>query len=294
MTTAKLFGTTGAAIARAAVASAAGVSIGLFLSVASASAADMAAPAQLPAPAAEPMVEWGSGWYLRGDLGVSDDKRDPMMRMPGTITSADKGGTGLGGDIGFGYQFSSMFRSDVTAGIRRRSVQNLASSDNCQIGTNPVVANGVVTGTTPITDSCTATGRTGINRYPLLVNAYVDLGSFGGLHPYVGAGVGAAILRMKYNRHELRSDGMTTYDVNFTDQFTGQSVRMTNELNGTKSKTNFAYALMAGVGYDIADGLTLDVGYRYLNMGKVKVPGATTNAKLQEHEARVGLRYRID
>jgi opacity protein-like surface antigen len=55
---------------------------------------------------------------------------------------------------------------------------------------------------------------------------------------------------------------------------------------------------MAGVGYDISDGVTLDVGYRFLDMGKsVAIPYAGAGVRtvnLREHQVRVGLRYRID
>ena len=249
-----------------------------------AQAADLLAPAPMAAPAPEPLVEWGSGWYLRGDIGLADDKRDPMMRMPGKLSSTSATSAGVSGDLGFGYQFGEMFRADLTAGIRRPLQQDLRSNHACLVGIGPP----------SVFDACTAGARVSVSRLPIMANAYVDLGTFGGLRPYIGAGVGAAIVTARYNRHEVFSDGVNTYGFAYTDPATGRAVNLSNEFAGKSTRVNFAYALMAGVSYDIMDGFAVDVGYRYMNMGKVNIPGATTGARLASHEARIGLRYRID
>lgn len=286
MSTDKRFGRTAAMVA-------ATVFIGGAMA-SGARAADLAGPASAAAPVSEPVVEWGSGWYLRGDLGMADDKRDPMMRMPGALTSTSASSAALSGDVGVGYQFNSVFRSDVTAGFRRNFSQTLRSDDQCVVNAKAVTnSSGTVTGSTPVYDACKATGRVKLTRYPILANAYFDLGNYGGFRPYIGAGVGVALVTSRYDRTELRSDG-TSYNVSFTDPYSGQSVSLNNNVSGKKARMNVAYALMAGVAYDISDGLAVDVGYRFMDMGKLNIPGVASNARLTSHEARVGLRYRID
>jgi len=107
-----------------------------------------------------------------------------------------------------------------------------------------------------------------------LVNFYYDLDMGHRITPYVGVGVGFA-----------------DHDVDGAD-FAGGG------------DTNFAWALMAGVAVDLKDRWKLDVGYRYLNMGELKV-GIKESEKatkfatadfvetddLESHEIRVGLRY---
>jgi opacity protein-like surface antigen len=65
---------------------------------------------------------------------------------------------------------------------------------------------------------------------------------------------------------------------------------------------------MAGVEYPISDRLSLDLGYRYLNLGDAKTggvterfsdgsAGATTSVEYKDitaHEVRLGLRYYLN
>ena len=137
--------------------------------------------------------------------------------------------------------------------------------------------------------SCDETARTRIDRYPLLANIYADLGNYGGIRPYLGAGAGVAFVKQSWDRNAVFNGATPFVYANQTTIY-GQSPNV-----GKKSRTNFAYALMAGVGYDLRDGVTLDVGYRYLDMGTAKIPGAgEASGKLRDHQLRIGLRYRID
>ncbi|HEX2655841.1 MAG TPA: outer membrane beta-barrel protein [Xanthobacteraceae bacterium] len=102
-----------------------------------------------------------------------------------------------------------------------------------------------------------------------LFNLYADLGTWYGFTPYLGFGVGAA------------------------------SIHLPNSVPGGIPSTNFAWALMAGAGYNFAPNWVVDVGYRYLSPGNVPTgidinTGAVVSDNLNVHEARVGFRYMID
>ena len=72
---------------------------------------------------------------------------------------------------------------------------------------------------------------------------------------------------------------------------------------GAKTTTSLAWSLMAGVTYDITPGLKLDIGYRYINMGKAVagdfynpgLPGQTfgpfTVKGIQSHDLKIGMRW---
>lgn len=116
-----------------------------------------------------------------------------------------------------------------------------------------------------------------IQTFTALFNGYIDMGSWYTLTPYIGAGAGAARLRTS----EYSSTGappFTTVDPN--------------------NQWNFAWALMAGVAWQVAPNLQLDFGYRWLNLGDVKTRadafGAMTFHHVQGHEIRAGLRWSFD
>ncbi len=50
---------------------------------------------------------------------------------------------------------------------------------------------------------------------------------------------------------------------------------------------------MAGFGYALTDNATIDIGYRYVNMGSfVDITGFSQ--RLTSQEVRVGVRYQVD
>jgi opacity protein-like surface antigen len=66
------------------------------------------------------------------------------------------------------------------------------------------------------------------------------------------------------------------------------------------TRAEFAWALMAGVGYQVTSNAVLDIGYRYIDMGSAHSSrtdmAQAVNPKLviddlAAHEFKVGLRY---
>jgi opacity protein-like surface antigen len=120
----------------------------------------------------------------------------------------------------------------------------------------------------------------GVRSHTGMVNAYYDFGSFGGFIPYVGAGLGVS-----YNVLD---------DVRQNDG---------GRIDGGKN-LSLAWSVMAGVGYKVSERMTLDFGYRYIDMGSVESGGvihcpcgsdAVTNKlrvnDLTAHELKVGIRF---
>jgi opacity protein-like surface antigen len=62
-------------------------------------------------------------------------------------------------------------------------------------------------------------------------------------------------------------------------------------------KVSFAWALMAGFGYQLTDRAILDVGYRYIDMGSAQssnVGGTRLEVDdMRAHEIKIGLRYHL-
>ena len=124
--------------------------------------------------------------------------------------------------------------------------------------------------------------HTSLTTYTLMFNVYKDLGNFGGFTPYVGAGIGAA------------------YHIVDEVYFTGNPA-LTNRIEGDRDLA-FAWQVMAGVGYQISERAILDLGYRYIDMGKA-TSGRVDNAgfvnprvqidDIAAHEFKVGLRFHL-
>ncbi|HMB49010.1 MAG TPA: outer membrane protein [Afifellaceae bacterium] len=119
--------------------------------------------------------------------------------------------------------------------------------------------------------SCATVERVDLSTLSLMLNGYASLGYFSGISPYVGAGVGFSYLNWDYRA------GLD---------------------NRSNDDVRFAYALMAGVGYDINSNWTVDAGYRFFNVpkGNIADDNAALNGDirfedLMSHEFRLGLRY---
>jgi opacity protein-like surface antigen len=95
---------------------------------------------------------------------------------------------------------------------------------------------------------------TSIQSSTIMFNAYYDFGRWGSFVPYVGAGVGVA-------RNEM--DGVT----------------FSTSPNTQSGDTNWSLALsvMAGAGVQLSERVILDLGYRFIDMGKAQSGTADTS-----------------
>ena len=249
----------------------------------------LAFPEPLP-----PAAEFG-GWYLRGDVGVGSVSSDRWTQRPSdngsTIVASgfnryQLDNTAFAG-AGAGYQFNSYLRADVTGEFRAGG----SAYGNYQEQTQYYVGNQKF-------------DFLGQNNYRGsydsivgLVNVYADLGTFYGLTPFIGGGVGFA----HHDFHGFTDSGYAF--VNY-GQPGAPVYPVAANLVGNQGRTSLAYALMAGVAYDINPRLKLELGYRYLNMGEArsgKVFCSTScDARVAEgfrvkeivsHDFRLGLRW---
>src|SRR5262245_61245548 len=91
-----------------------------MLLTATANAADLP---QMPPPMYSPPVEIGSSWYLRGDIGMTNQKVGSLFNVlygsVDSVTTQQKefDSSPLFG-IGLGYQFNHWLRADVTGEYR--------------------------------------------------------------------------------------------------------------------------------------------------------------------------------
>jgi opacity protein-like surface antigen len=232
-------------------------------------AADMLFPPTLLEAGRPGIVELGTGWYLRGDAAYVDyiTPKDRGAAIDRTFANVKLDQTWSAGG-GFGYKFTNLFRADVTADYHGEST---------------------FAGTSSLAGIETRRDWGKFDSTTALVNGYIDLGDWGGITPYVGAGAGAAVSRLYEYQSELTC---LTRACGVLGKHAAVPVR-------GRTSYDFAWALMAGVAVDVGGGFKVDVGYRYLNLGEAQMryPGAdaaTRTKDLDAHEIRIGLRYMID
>ncbi len=220
------------------------------------------------------------GWYLRGDIGYAKTNVHGVRYFQGSTQTGEFEQHDIdhswmfGG--GIGYEVNDWFRVDLTgnyygtANLSGSSAQNVACSDG---------GGGV----------CSYSDDGDIQITTLMASAYLDLGTYQGFTPYVGAGIGGAYLHWGDLINE-------EYYVSGTVPAT-----LAYDVHGKRSGWRFAYGLHAGVSYDIATNMKIDAGYSYTHIseGEMFGFGATSGLEgtqgyhesLNIHAFKVGLRY---
>ena len=249
----------------------------LLLMVSVVHSADLYQPEALPLmDAPEITVQEASGWYLRGDVGYSFNKIRGVEYFQGSnellsdfATASLKDSFVIGG--GVGYQINSYLRTDVTFDYLTSAKFRGSTRGECvdAFGANPV--------------ACSSSDRSYMHAYSLMANAYVDLGTYGYVTPYVGAGIGGSYVKWGKLKNRICDDPY-------------RSGCYGNDHEGERS-WRFTYALMAGATVDITCALKADVGYRFRHItggdmfGYAEQGGPGSDKGFHSHEARVGARY---
>jgi opacity protein-like surface antigen len=211
-------------------------------------AADLAI-APPPMSYGPPPAEFG-GWYLRGDIGMTNQR---VRKLDSNTAVAFPANTDVGlgfdssplFDLGVGYRFNNWFRADFTGQYRGRA--NFHGNDTL-----------IFTPTSFQSDNFSGSKSEAV----FMANAYFDLGTWWCVTPFVGFGVGTS-----YNMISSFRDDNVQINGGLTN---GSVTNFAN--NGT---WNFAWAAHAGLAYKVTPGVTLEFSYSYLDLGSAR-PGAFT------------------
>ena len=206
-----------------------------FISTA-ACAADMALP---PPPQIPYQPVAVGGWYLRGDIGVGMTDAFTLDYLPNPLnppnnfafqhhSMADT----MFYNFGVGYELNNWLRFDVTGEYRAKTAVNAFGTYTFGGGAFGDAYQG------------------NLSSWVALANAYVDLGTWWCVTPFIGAGIGGA-----YN---------TMNDL--TDIGIGQSGTGVGRNSASWSP---AWAVYAGLTYNVTQSFKVDLTYRYLNYGSV-------------------------
>jgi opacity protein-like surface antigen len=245
----------------------------VFLTLGAANGADMALP-MVPRPVAHEF----SGWYLRGDIGFTNQRVKSLDNVvaPGTVVQTQFltfDGAPLFG-LGVGYQFNNWLRFDATGEYRSNSHFH---------GQQTATFGAII-----LPDDYHASK----SEWLALANVYADLGTWWGITPFVGVGIGASLNRI----------------ASFTDIGATQvgATILSTTYGADASTWNFAWALHAGMAYRVTPAFAVELAYRYVNLGSAKT-GPTNSFdgvtivngtpfefnRLESHDLKLGVRWMI-
>ncbi|MGM4926379.1 outer membrane protein [Tardiphaga sp. 804_B3_N1_9] len=254
-------------------------------------AADMPI-APSPQMYAPPPVEDFGGWYLRGDIGFSNqrvkniemgDGRNANLLSLQQTTAFDTAGIF---QLGVGYQFNNWFRGDITGQYRGNS--NFKGTDHVTFPSSGLVGTGV--------NNYNATK----SEWVVMANGYVDLGTWWCVTPFVGAGVGMA----RVNIGNYTDNGAINVGSAGGVPFIGGPFPSYASAPAA-SKWNFAWALHTGLAYKVNPAMTVELGYSYMNLGDGQTgpvstyDGFTRGVAMQfkditSHDLKLGVRWNLD
>jgi opacity protein-like surface antigen len=238
------------------------------LAASAALAADYPQPPPPPPPIymPPPVQDCCNGWYLRGFIGVGMNANYTLDYLQNP------------GNAGNGFVFQSSSIADATfigGGVGYEWNNWLRFEGTAEYRSKARV---YAFGSYPPAGLDTYEGY--LKSWVFLANAFVDLGTWECFTPFVGAGIGGAYTQL----------------VDFTD---------VNPNGGfgfgrNPSTWNFAWALYAGVSYNVTKNFKVDLTYRYLNYGSITdtvdcnggcFPDSFKFDKLYSHDIMLGLRW---
>lgn len=220
---------------------------------ATARAADLGPPLPpLPHFVEAPVAEF-SGWYVRADAAYRFNRFGSVSTLFPPVPTSSRLDRSGGAGVGVGYRMG-WFRGDLTVDyglLTRYNGDTAAQADDYKLS---------------------------VESFTGLFNGYADLGTWHGVTPYVGAGVGTSFLR--------------------TSKFTTASLVPASVSAPSYGTWTFSWAAMAGVNVALGRRTSLDIGYRHLDLGSAKTASdvfgnALTVHNLSAEEVRVGLRVEM-
>ena len=256
-------------------------------------------PAPIPVPVYDPV------WYFRFDVGIGFGTA-PSASESGMVFGEPSGngagyqadhtfgpnGSSMSSDYddavtyaaGVGYRLSDSFRMDLTAESVREQTHKLVDTARAGLLSGGVATPGHIV--TQTNDSLATRGGA------VLLNAYYDMPThWGAFTPYVGAGIGFALLSVDRTNSTIE----TAYE-----NGAGSVTQFSSHDSSSENAMSFAAMATVGASYRLSDVTELDLNYRYLYIdgvdASVKVNGHSSNVETggaSDHALRAGLRFNI-
>ncbi|MDG4910256.1 porin family protein [Mesorhizobium sp. WSM4898] len=242
-------------------------------------------------------VEVGSGWYLRGDVGYAFShpfKHEETSSGP--LNSFSDESSLFSGSIGMGYHVNDYLRVELNGGIL--PTDKFAAHDRlgATCDGHTLVDDGFGTiNSVATSQACDLSDNASNKGYSIMANGYVDLGTYVGLTPYIGGGIGLA-----YNKYYRSIGARDCVEVPTNSAGTGgffcDDPAGYEGQTDTAAKFNLAYSIGAGLSYQVTKNVSVDLGYEYFSVPAAKYvayDGGAFNIRqgIDYQTVKLGLRY---
>jgi opacity protein-like surface antigen len=195
-------------------------------------------------------------------VGIQNVKDSTLIDKNGLTPGSNEEDTVIGGKIAAGAKIADIIRTEIEFGfgesVKVNSINQLPQAAGLNVG---------------------STGKT--ETTTLGLNAYYDIETGTQFTPYVGAGLGWGHSHSTITGYNMANAGLTDSDV-----------------GGKFSDDNLIWNVGAGVSYALNDKASIDLSYRYTDLGKLKGAGyvsgsdfAEFSSKTTSHEMLLGARY---
>ncbi len=220
----------------------------------------------------ETEVEYGTGWYIRGDIGYSPlEVEIDQLNVGHPIPLS----------TGAGFKVGNTIRIEGAASFFGNMEGESRVAADC--GTDLGVA---------VTGECYRHSSFTPFVGNLMLNGYFDLPQLAGFRPYIGAGVGMAGMSFGTITEEFRCRGNASDDCG-ANAGAGETVLATSTTE-TSLKFSPSVNVMLGTSYQMSQNMFLDAGYKFTYIGGTR---ATNDLEPSEgmniSEFRLGVRYEI-
>ncbi|MDR2141030.1 MAG: outer membrane beta-barrel protein [Deltaproteobacteria bacterium] len=229
------------------------------------------------------------GFYLEAKIGMSSQQVERRIVTKEALTSdfgdrlnarhvnlGDFSHGSFGGGLAVGYDFFPSMGWPLRAEIEFIARAYKDVKENHKTNLSVTDSNGDTA-----SEEIRVNEHSEIGIHTALLNLYYDFHNSSVFTPFVGAGVGLAVLHGKLRRADITAPNL--------------QAEFETDAEGDYGDAQFAWALGAGVNYAINQDWSLDLSYKYTNAGNnsytADIADIGLETKIQLHDVMFGVRY---
>ncbi len=268
-------------------------------------------------------VEFGTGWYLRGDISVSFTDElfgsDTSQPVPGTMSqliNSNEEETLFGASAAVGFRLNNNLRFDISAerigrgdsSTQTTTITPVVPCTDAFALVTQVDANGNTITTTIggpgggiVITNCVESASASFDMNAAGANLFYDFDSrFLGARPFVGVGLNVVRNNFTSETGTITCTAPGEFRCNPTDGGTAQFGEAYTQIGSRDNgiSYHFAPSVTAGLAFEVSENFYVDASYRYTHIIESPFSGDSTSlnntgAPQDLHALKLGVRLEI-